>query len=409
VKPVCHSPLACFLPIIALQFLLSGVATAQNGGVPAFHLEHLKRGINIGRFLNGELDNPAISTCTKNGDGSLNCTYNIDAAAALGLDHVRVLLKPGAMFKPGSQGVLDEQSAALSNLDRLVQQILNRRMGLVLTLSLEGDQFKNRLGSDSLFLEQLKTFWQQLAHHYSAPAYLDYVFFEILNEPGLDEPLTIEQWSGPKPPPEGGIQAALAHTIRAGAPQSTILATGGERSDLNGLLALQPFPDIDNIVYVIHYYEPFTFTHQGADWGDSDAITHLKAVPYPYSPEPAEKAAMNIQNLSDKMNAWHDMEMATKDRINTDFEITAEWARQNGNVPVICDEFGVYKKFSPPYDRAAWVTDVRNLLEKKGIGWTFWDYSSPSFGLLQTTGKPNQYATLDKDVVTALGLSVGSN
>lgn len=391
------------MPAYFLSLLVALQSAAQSGGVPASHLAHLNRGINIGRFEDGNLDNPGLSGCAANADSSLKCDYSIDRVAGLKVDHVRVLISPAKMFNPGVPTILDEHSAALANLDRLVQQILNKKMGLILALSLSEDQFKNRLGSDPQFLEQLKTFWRELARHYSDSAYSEFVFFEILNEPGLDEPLTIEQWSGAKSPPGGGILAGLAHAIRAGAPDSTILAPGGEKSDLNGLLALTPLPDIDNVVYVIHYYEPFAFTHQGANWVGSNFAAQVTGVPYPYAADSAERAANQVKGLVDKMNAWHDMETATRDRFNTDFEIAAEWARQNGNVPVICDEFGVYNKFSSPHDRVAWVKDVRTLLEKKNIRWTFWDYSSPSFGLVDNNGQA------DKDVVQALGLQPASN
>jgi hypothetical protein len=45
------------------------------------------------------------------------------------------------------------------------------------------------------------------------------------------------------------------------------------------------------------------------------------------------------------------------------------------NVPLTCNEFGVYRKTALPKDRAAWISDVRTTLEKYGIGWTMWDYS----------------------------------
>jgi endoglucanase len=267
---------------------------------------------------------------------------------------------------------------------------------------------KNKLGKDPQFLESLKSFWTQIASHCAQRYSPELLFFEVLNEPGLDEPdLTFEQWSGAKAPPEGGILVALIQAIRAGAGQNTILAAGAEKSDINGLLAISPpltlSPRNDgNIIYVFHYYEPFSFTHQGETWDTGSYAYYLSGVRYPYAAGAAEKAAGNVGDLKNKMYAWHSMETATKDWIKTDVEIVSEWAARN-KVSVICDEFGVErlhedaKSFAPSHlvgaaadDRAAWVGDVRQLLEGHGIGWAFWDYSSPSFGLLPDGDAPGQ-------------------
>ena len=58
----------------------------------------------------------------------------------------------------------------------------------------------------------------------------------------------------------------------------------------------------------------------------------------------------------------------------------AEWARQH-NVPVVCNEFGVYRAYSDPKDRAAWISDFRKTLERHGMGWAMWDYSG-GFGVV---------------------------
>ncbi len=78
------------------------------------------------------------------------------------------------------------------------------------------------------------------------------------------------------------------------------------------------------------------------------------------------------------------------------------WATR-WNVPVTCNEFGVYRKAALPGDRAAWLKDVRTSLEKHGIGWTMWDYSG-GFGVVtKTNGQP---AVVDGVTVAALGLQM---
>ena len=53
------------------------------------------------------------------------------------------------------------------------------------------------------------------------------------------------------------------------------------------LLPLQPLA-LPNIIYTLHDYEPFAFTHQGATWTET-AVQPLRNVPYPSTPESIAK------------------------------------------------------------------------------------------------------------------------
>jgi aryl-phospho-beta-D-glucosidase BglC (GH1 family) len=86
-------------------------------------------------------------------------------------------------------------------------------------------------------------------------------------------------------------------------------------------------------------------------------------------------------------------------RIDAEISQVAEWARQRG-VPVVCNEFGVYRKNADSQDRAAWIADVRTSLEKHSMGWTMWDYSG-GFGVVT---KKEGKATPDEVTLRALGL-----
>jgi hypothetical protein len=77
----------------------------------------------------------------------------------------------------------------------------------------------------------------------------------------------------------------------------------------------------------------------------------------------------------------------------------ADWAKRHG-VPLVCNEFGVYRKYADPQDRARWISDVRTSLERHGIGWAMWDYSG-SFGVVT---KSQGQTTPDEITLRALGL-----
>lgn len=52
--------------------------------------------------------------------------------------------------------------------------------------------------------------------------------------------------------------------------------------------------------------------------------------------------------------------------MDEEFDQVAAWAKR-WDVPIICNEFGVFRKEARPEDRAAWISDVRKSLEKHGI------------------------------------------
>jgi endoglucanase len=370
--------------VVSLCFVLVTAAVAQISSVPPSHLAHLKHGINIGRFHDGFLENDSYKCCT---------IQDIARIKKIGFDHIRAIVKPGLMVDFSNPAAISGKS--LDALDTLVRNCVSQHVGIILAVGLEEGRFVGKLDKDDDFVAKFADFWRALAKHYTASEYpSDSVFFEILNEPGLNEPgLTDKQWYG--------IQAKLADAIRESAKENTILATGAQKSDVFGLLALQAY-HLGNVIYLFHYYEPYSFTHQGEDWNPNYA-QFLKGghVKYPYVSKSAKEAASQVPDLAERLDALHDMELSTKDRIEADIGAVAEWAKRRG-VTVMSDEFGVIRTDVNPKDRAHWVKDVRTLLEKQEIGWTFWDYSSDSFGLVHT---PNQF---DKDVVRALGMKVPS-
>ena len=360
-----------FMCLVAIQSPVAGMAQ-----------RHLQHGVNVGRFLDGVLQNDSYKCCKPE---------DIRQIQKIGFDHIRVLVEPGRMFDFSQPAAIEGDS--LKALDKIVGDCVSLQMGVILAIALDEDRFRDKLGKDAVFATQFANFWRSFARHYSANEFPpELISFEVKNEPGLNEKdLSDVQWSA--------IEAELVAAIRGSAAKNTIIVTGAQNSDILGLLALPPLP-VDGLVYVFHYYEPFSFTHQGEDWNDSYAkfLVH-QHVKYPYIPASARAAAAKVPELTQRLFALHDMEGATKNRIESDFYIVAEWAKLH-QVSVICDEFGVIRPGPDPRDRAQWAHDVRILLEKYGFGWTFWDYSSDAFGLAHA---PNQF---DERVVKALGMKV---
>jgi hypothetical protein len=85
--------------------------------------------------------------------------------------------------------------------------------------------------------------------------------------------------------------------------------------------------------------------------------------------------------------------------VEAEIAVAAEWGKR-WNVPLTCNEFGVYREAALPEDRSAWIHDVRTALEKNGIGWTMWDYAGGFNVVLRKDG----VTTVDDLTVKALGL-----
>src|SRR5581483_799949 len=356
----------------------SSVATLDLG---QNRLSHLQHGINASEWFAQVYDPKGY---TKEHFETWMTAGDIVLIKSMGFDHVRLSVNPQPMFRPRHA---DEIPADyLGYLDNAVKMILDQGLAVVIDIHPESD-FKAKFANEDDFVEQFADYWRSLAHHYAG---LDpnRVFFEIMNEPELRDRY---RWSG--------IQVKLAAAIREGAPQHTIIATGARYSADDELLFLDPLPD-RNIIYNFHFFEPHVFTHQGATWGVN--YWHWeKGLMYPSNFESAEKVAADVPDATNRLYILrYGMEHWDAARIDMEINEVAQWAKR-WNVPLVCNEFGVYRKVADPEARSGWIHDVRTSLERHGIGWTMWDYSG-GFGVaVKTNGK----AVPDEITLKALELN----
>jgi len=378
----CYTKLHCGLVLFFALSVMAPCAVAQpSTGAAAFaRAQHLRRGINLSEWFAQVWDQRGY---TREHFETWTTAEDIALIKSMGFDHVRLSVNPQPMFTTNQPQKLP--SEYLGYLDAAVKMILDRGLVVVIDMHPESD-FKQRLTKDDSFVDQFADFWRAVAQHYSSWDQ-DRVIFEILNEPEFTDRY---RWLG--------VQAKLAAAIREGAPSHTIIAAGARWSNDDELLFQEPLRD-PNVIYNFHFYEPHIFTHQGATWGEY--YWHwLKGLHYPSTPESAERIATLVPNEVDRLRVIrYGRDHWDAARIESEMKQAAEWARRRG-VPVVCNEFGVYRAFSDPPDRAAWIRDVRAAFEHNGIGWTMWDYSG-SFGVVS---KKNGKAMPDESVLSALGL-----
>lgn len=186
--------------------------------------------------------------------------------------------------------------------------------------------------------------WQQLAEHYQG--YSQDLYFELLNEPNGQ--LTTELWSQ--------LATDTLKVVRQTNPTRPVIIGPGSWNSATQLQYLV-LPDDPNIIVTFHYYSPFQFTHQGAEW-----------------------AAGSEAWLG---TTWDGLDWERR-IIRQDFLVAADWGKQH-NRPVFLGEFGAYSK-ADMASRALWTDAVARTAEELGITWAYWEFCS-GFGVYDPVAK----------------------
>lgn len=174
----------------------------------------------------------------------------------------------------------------------------------------------------------------------------DSLILELLNEP--QSLLKAADWNP--------IAASAISTIRAIDPERTLMVGGDSWNSIDGLSGLK-LPETDrNIIATFHFYEPYNFTHQGADWGDAPP-----PVGATWSAKTTEKAA-----------------------IRAAFAKAANWSKQNDR-PIYAGEFGSYS-MADSVSREIWTEFVASEARRLNIAAAYWEFCS-GFGVYDAASK----------------------
>jgi hypothetical protein len=360
---------------LLLLIALGISAFAQSSNSVAFRrAQHLRHGINASEWFAQSTDYSAARL------KSYTTLEDIDLMKRMGFDHVRISIDPAVFSCLGAANC-----EAVQVLDSVVDRALLQDLAVVIDLH-PSWEWKHQLVEDNNAVLRASELWTRIAAHY-ADRDPEKIFFEILNEPEFKDPY---RWTG--------VQQTLVRGVRARAPKHTIIVAGANWSAIPELLLTGIMPD-DNVIYNFHYYEPHIFTHQGASWGEF-YWQELRQLPYPVSEAQVQPLLPAVQS---DYGRWRVMQYGFegwgRERLNTEIAFAAEWAKRH-NVPLICNEFGVYRTYSEPKHRAAWIRDVRTAFEQNGIGWTMWDYR----GGFSVVTKDGEKTRPDPLVLEALGL-----
>lgn len=308
----------------------------------------LGRGINMGNMLEAP----------REGDWGvrLDDAY-IDKVAGT-FTTVRLPVRWSNHAAPTADAALDEVFAA--RVDRAVDALLAKGMYVILDMhhysQLSGDKLHpNEFAVDPAVMEtRLVNMWRQIAVRYQdrSPKLL----FELLNEP--HERLDGDAWNA--------LAARALAAVRESNPTRAVLIGPGYWNNPRELPRLRLPPD-RNLIVAIHTYEPFSFTHQGIKW-----------LPKPFPTGTTCCDAAQRKAAVDPLDA------------------ARRWSQENG-YPLHLGEFGAFSA-ADMKSRETYTRLIRDEAERRGIGWTYWEFAS-SFGVYSpgtgTWVEPIRRALLD--------------
>ncbi|MDR1689041.1 MAG: glycoside hydrolase family 5 protein [Clostridiales bacterium] len=298
-----------------------------------------RRGVNMGNMLEAP----------KEGEwGSFVRDEYFELIADAGFDHVRIPVKWSANLD--GENVIRQEF--MDRVTHVVDEALSNGLGVILNVH-HFDEIHNAPSTNK---EKLFAIWRQISERFKDRPN-DKLMFEILNEPNGQ--LTSSVYNP--------IQNECISIIRKTNPERKILVSGGNWGSYTDLINMV-LPADDNLVASFHYYDPFGFTHQGADW-----TSPIPPLGVTWNGTEEEKRA--VESTFRQIKAWSEA----------------------AKIPVVCGEFGAYEK-ADLASRERWTTFVREMAEKYGFAFDYWEFNS-GFGI--SNPRTNQFNSLLKCLIPA--------
>ncbi len=248
-----------------------------------------------------------------------------------GFNHVRIPIKWSAHAEKEPPYAIDE--FFLERVEHVVKKALENDLYVIINIH----HFDELYSEPEKYKDMLVVLWGQIAEKFKN--YSHKLAFEIYNEPA--QQLTPQIWNEMYP-------KALIEIRKTNKDRIVIIdvPNWGHWSAIKQLKIVND----PNIIVSFHYYEPFGFTHQGAEWVSPQLPTGV---------------------------IWNGTSEETAE-IDRHFKEVYEWAKEN-NVPIYLGEFGAYSKAD--YDsRVRWTKAVSQTAQKYGFSIAYWEFGA-GFGI----------------------------
>lgn len=289
----------------------------------------LQRGVNMGNMLEAPNE----------GDWGLTVQEEyFDLIKEAGFDFVRLPVRWNAHADETAPYMID--SAFFARVDNVVGWALERNLTVIIDFHHYEEMAQDPLSHKQRFLG----IWKQISEHYKD--HPSSVLFELLNEPNGQ--LNAALWSE--------YSAEALKIVRETNPERGVIIGPVSWNAYNWVSTLE-VPADEHIIVTFHYYLPFHFTHQGAEWVDGSN---------PW--------------LGTTWNAT-DTEKA---EVRSHFNSVADWAKKK-NISILLGEFGAYSK-ADMASRVRWTEYITREAERHGFAWAYWEFGS-GFGVYDPGAK----------------------
>jgi endoglucanase len=280
----------------------------------------IQRGINMGDMLEAPNE----------GDWGLYVEAEyFDLIKEAGFDFVRLPVRWNAHASVSAPYAIDP--AFFARVDEVLGWALERELAIIIDFHHYEEMASDPVGHKDRFLG----IWRQVAQHYKD--HPPTVLFELLNEPTAN--LNPSLWNET-------LTEALKIVRETNPTRDVIIEP--VLSNGEDLFSELEIPNDRHLIVTFHYYLPFQFTHQGAEFVGDEAQSWLG-------------------------KTWDATEVE-KAEITRHFESVADWADRN-HVRILLGEFGVYSR-APQDSRARWIEFVRREAERHGFSWAYWEFAS---------------------------------
>ena len=283
------------------------------------------RGVNLGNAL----DAP------KEGEWGVTLKESyFEAIQAADFDSVRIPVKWSNHAQRAAPYHIDADFA--NRVDWAIDQALRRGLQAIVNIH----HYDEIMKEPDAHRERFLALWRQIAERYrDRPPELA---FELLNEP--TDKLTAEKWNA--------FAAEAIGVVRQTNPTRQIVVGPVGWNSIQELPRLELPADDRNLVVTVHYYSPFQFTHQGAEWTGPQAQKWLGT----------------------KWTGTQDEQNAIRRDLNAALAYGVKHRR-----PVYLGEFGAYSK-ADMESRARWTRFMAEEALKRKIGFAYWEFCS-GFGV----------------------------
>jgi endoglucanase len=336
---------------IALALLLFLTITHQNSAQNLTISEinkKLGKGINMGNMFE------ASPLETSWGNPFQNDYF--ERISKLGFNSVRIPVRWDMPDRALQTSPYTVNPVFLARIKTIVDNAIANKLYVIINMHHHEEIFTDPEKVKPRFLSQ----WEQITTYFKD--YNQSLLFEIMNEP--HDKLTPELWNT--------FMADGLKSIRKSNPTRAVLVGPGDYNGLGAIPKLK-LPDDKNIILSIHYYNPFQFTHQGAEWIGTEANAWLGT-------------------------KWDDLDVE-RNQVESEFSGLKTFQKQT-NIPVNIGEFGSYSK-ADIASRNKWTTFLARWFELQGYSWNYWEFSA-GFGIYDPTTSTYKQSLVDALIKNSL-------